>query len=120
LEALLSGKLPATPASYLLFNAGRDSSAARGVRFEFLKAHYDRIIELLGESLFSGKSQLPSVGAGFCDPQAKIELERYFEHRVDKLLGAPRVLAHVLESIDQCIAIKSVQEPSVTAFLQNR
>ncbi|HEX4773846.1 MAG TPA: M1 family metallopeptidase [Bryobacteraceae bacterium] len=119
-EAVLSGKLPATPASYLLYYAGRDSSDSRGVRFEFLKAHYDRIVELLGESLFSGKSQLPNVGAGFCDPQAKIELERYFEHRVDKLLGAPRVLAHVLESIDQCIAIKSVQEPSVTAFLQNR
>jgi aminopeptidase N len=119
-EALLSGKLPITPASYLFYYAGRDSSNARGVRFEFLKAHFDRIVELLGESLFSGKSQLPNVGAGFCDSQQKMELQRFFEPRVDKLLGAPRVLAHVLEGINQCIAIKSVQEPSVTAFLQNR
>jgi alanyl aminopeptidase len=120
LEALLSGKLPVTPASYLLFNAGRDSSEARGVRFEFLKAHYDQVIQLFGESMFSGQSQLPSVGAGFCDAQEKMELQSFFERRVDKLLWAPRVLAHVLEGIDQCIAIKSVQEPSVTAFLQNR
>jgi alanyl aminopeptidase len=120
LEALLSGKLPVTPASYLLYFAGRDSSQGHRARFEFLKAHFDRIVELLGDSPFSGKSQLPRVGAGFCDAQEKMELQRFFEQRVDKLLGAPRVLAHVLEGIDQCIAIKSVQEPSVTAFLQNR
>ncbi len=120
LEALLSGKLPMTPGSYLLFSVGKDSVDARGVRFEFLKAHFDRIVQLLGESPFSGKSQLPSVGAGLCDAQAKIELQKYFEHRVDKLLGAPRVLSHVLEGIDQCIAINAVQEPSVTAFLQKR
>jgi alanyl aminopeptidase len=119
-EALLSGKLPVTPASYLLYYAGRDSSEARAVRFEFLKAHFDQILQLLGESAFSGKSQLPNVGTGFCDSQAKIELQRYFEPRVDKLLGAPRVLSHVLEGIDQCIAIKAVQEPSVTAFLRKR
>jgi cytosol alanyl aminopeptidase len=117
-EALLSGKLPVTPASYILFYLGRDSANARRVRFEFLKAHFDRLIQLLGESMFSSRSQLPNVGAGFCDPQAKNELQGYFEPRLDKLVGAPRTLSHVLEGIDQCIAIKAAQEPSVTAFLQ--
>jgi cytosol alanyl aminopeptidase len=119
-EALLSGKLPVTPAGYLFFHAGRNSDKTRGVRFEFLKAHYDHVVQLLGESAFSGKSQLPNVGAGFCDAQAKNELESYFDPRLHELLGTPRVLAHVLEGIDQCIAIKAEQEDSVTAFLRRQ
>ena len=89
-------------------------------RLKFLEEHFDEIVQLIGEKLFGGKSQLPNAGLGFCDLQAKNELQSYFEPRLAKLTGAPRVLSHVLESIDQCIAIKAAQEPSVTAFLEKQ
>jgi alanyl aminopeptidase len=120
LEAVLARKLPVTPASYLFFYAGRNADSTRKVRFEFLKTHFDQIVELLGDSMFSGRGQLPNVGLGFCDAQSKGELRNFFEPRLGQLVGAPRVLAHVLEGIDQCIAIKAGQEPSVTAFLEKQ
>ncbi len=120
LDAVLTGRLPVTPASNLLFYAGRNADSTRKVRFEFVKTHFNQIIELLGDSTFSGRSQLPNVGLGFCDAQSKSELQSFFEPRLGQLVGAPRVLAHVLEGIDQCIAIKAEQEPSVTSFLEKQ
>jgi alanyl aminopeptidase len=118
LEAVLAGKLPVTPAAQLFLYAGMDAESTRRVRFDFLQAHFDQMLQLLGDSTFSGRSRLPNTGLGFCDSQSRKELQSYFEPRLKQLLGAPRVLAHVLEGIDQCIAIKDAQEPSVTAFLK--
>ena len=120
LDAVLTGRLPVTPASNLFFYAGRNTDSTRKVRFEFVKTHFDQIVELLGDSMFSGRGQLPNVGLGFCDAQSKSELQSFFEPRLGQLVGAPRVLAHVLEGIDQCIAIKAEQEPSVTSFLEKQ
>ncbi|HEY7302641.1 MAG TPA: M1 family metallopeptidase [Bryobacteraceae bacterium] len=120
LGAVLSGKLPVTPASYLFFYAGQGSAESRGVRFQFLKANYDAILKLFGNNPFAGKPQLPRVGGGFCDAQAKGELKGYFDPRLPELTGAARTLANVLEEIDQCVAIKDRQEPSVRAFLQKQ
>jgi alanyl aminopeptidase len=120
LEAVLGGKLPVTPAAELFLYAGMNTESTRRVRFDFLKAHFDKILQLLGDSTFSGRSRLPNTGLGFCDLQSKKELQSYFEPRLKQLLGAPRVLAHVLEGIDQCVAIKAAQEPSVTAFLKKQ
>jgi alanyl aminopeptidase len=117
-RALLSGELPATPALPLYFYAGSESSGSRGKRFEFLKAHFDQIVSQLPNGPFPATSQLPYVGSGFCDTQSKADLKAYFEPRLEKLNGAPRILAQVLESIDQCIAVKAVQEPNVAAFLK--
>ena len=120
LEAVLGGKLPVTPAANLFLYAGMDAESTRKVRFDFLKEHFDQILQLLGDSTFSGRSRLPNTGLGFCDSESKKELQDYFEPRLKQLVGAPRVLAHVLEGIDQCMAIKAEQEPSVTAFLEKQ
>ncbi len=120
LQAVLSGKLPLTPASWLFFYAGRESGESRRVPFRFLQAHYEAILKLFADNPIFGKSQLPMVGQGFCDAQSKSELKSFFEPRLAELSGATRILAQVLESVDQCMAIKERQEPSVTAFLEKR
>jgi alanyl aminopeptidase len=119
-EAVLSGKLPVTPASYLFFFAGEGSTESRNIRFQFLQANYAAILKLFGDNPFAGKPQLPMVGQGFCDSQTKTELKSYFEPRLPELTGAKRTLSNVLEEIDQCIAIKERQEPGVRAFLEKQ
>ena len=41
----------------------------------------------------------------------------FFQGRIEKLPGGPRNLAQTLETIDLCIASRTVQEPSVREFL---
>lgn len=120
LEALVSSKLPATPASWLFFSAGQGSAESRNVPFRFLQAHYEAVVKLVGDDLFAGKSELPMVGQEFCDATSKSELKSFFDPQLPELTGATRTLAQVVESIDQCIAIKERQEPSVTSFLNKQ
>jgi alanyl aminopeptidase len=92
-EAVLSGEVPFIEGVRLLF-AGQSLSSTREMAFDFMKAHFDEIME-----------KRPTGGG--------------FEPRVDKITGAKRTLSNVLESIDDCIAQKAEQEPSVVAFLQS-
>ena len=58
------------------------------------------------------------MGQSFCDPESRADLQAFFGPLVDKYTGAPRQLALVLEGVDLCIANKTAQQPSLTAFLQ--
>jgi alanyl aminopeptidase len=119
-QAVLDGEIPMVQGGgYLLLGAGQDSTATRHMPFHFLKAHYEQIVRNRptgGGSDFGGL--LPRVGQTYCDAQAKDALKEFFEPRVDQLMGAPRTLSQVLESIDVCIAQKSAEQPSVEEFLK--
>ena len=118
MDAVLSGQIPMIEGAALLF-AGQGSAATRKLPFEFLQAHYDRIVkDRPTGGGFDFGSVLPQVGATYCDQTSKQELENFFQPRVEKFTGAPRALTQVLEGIDVCIAEQAEQEPGVTAFLQ--
>jgi alanyl aminopeptidase len=119
-QAVLDGDIPMVQGGgYLLLGAGQDSTATRHMPFHFLKAHYEQIVKdrpTGGGSDFGGL--LPRVGQSYCDTQSRDALKDFFEPRVDQLMGAPRTLSQVLESIDVCIAEKKAEQPSVEAFLK--
>jgi hypothetical protein len=48
------------------------------------------------------------------------EIESFFGPRSASVEGAPRVLAQVLEAVDQCVALKKAQQPSLAAYLESR
>ncbi len=77
----------------------------------------DQPPELQGGGFDAG-SMFPYVGASYCDQQSEEKLKIFFEPRVDKFVGAPRILSQVLESINVCIATKAAQEPGVAEFLK--
>lgn len=117
-NAILSGEIPFIEGAGLLFG-GQGSAATRKLSFEFLKTHYDEILAKRPTGGgFDFGSELPYVGASYCDASSKAELKDFFEPRVDKLLGARRTLNQVLEGIDVCIAETAEQKPSVEAFLK--
>lgn len=119
MQSVLSGKVALADGFLLLLVPGQASPNTRTMAFEFLKAHFDEIMKnhpsIFGNDL---GSFLPLVGQSFCDLESRIELQAFFGPLVDKYTGAPRRLAQVLEGVDLCIANKTAQQPSVTAFLQ--
>jgi alanyl aminopeptidase len=63
---------------------------------------------------------LPWVGAGLCAPDTRQEIGTFFEKRSASVTGAPRVLARILESVDQCVALKQAQQPALAVYLKSR
>jgi alanyl aminopeptidase len=118
-NVVLNGNVPFIEGAFLLFG-GQTSPTTRHMSLDFLKAHYDEILAKRPTGGgFDFGSVLPYVGASYCDAAQKDELKSFLEPRVDKLLGAPRNLQQVLESIDVCIAQTAEQAPSVEAFLKS-
>ena len=84
--------------------------------FEYLQQHFDAVLAKLPAGPFS--SMLPRIGQDFCDAQSRDEIKVFFEPRQQKMMGAPREVAHVIEEIDQCIALRTDQQASVSEFLK--
>jgi alanyl aminopeptidase len=117
-NALLSGDIPFIEGSSLLF-AGQSSDATRAIPLTFLEAHYQQVMDKRPTGGgFDFAAQLPRVGESYCDASSKRKLAAFFEPRVGKVLGGPRVLAQVLENIDVCIASKAAHQPGVQTFLE--
>ncbi len=118
MEAVLKGEIPAIEGLSLLF-AGQGSEATRKLAFEFMKAHFDELAARRPTGGgFDAGAEFPRVGSSFCDTESEAELKKFFEPRVSKFTGAPRMLAQTLEGIKACIANKAAQEPSVEEFLR--
>jgi alanyl aminopeptidase len=117
MQAVLSGGIALVDGIHLYF-AGQEYAETRKLAFQFIKAHFDRMVSgrpsVFGNDL---GALLPQSGAAFCDAQSRKELEDFFGPLVSQFAGAPRTLAQTLEGIDLCIAGKAAREASVREFL---
>jgi alanyl aminopeptidase len=98
------------------FGARRET---RRTAFDFLKANYDALVARLPKGELSPVSSLPWVAWGLCADETHAEIEGFFAPRAAAVMGGPRVLAQVLESVDQCVARKRAQQPALAAYLQS-
>jgi len=117
-ELLLKGEIDFRESAGLLFGA-LQYPETRAIPFEVVRDNYDQLISKLPEGLlgeFAG--YLPVVGRAFCDQEHRDEVAAFFKDRSTKTNGGTRILAQTLESIDQCIAVRKAQEPSVAEFLK--
>jgi alanyl aminopeptidase len=85
------------------------------VSFAFLKDNYDAVIARLPGEL---AGDAPRLGEAFCTSGARADVDAFFKGRVEKLTGAPRALAQVLEQITLCNAQRELQAASFAAFLK--
>ncbi|MGO9348747.1 MAG: ERAP1-like C-terminal domain-containing protein, partial [Terriglobales bacterium] len=86
----------------------------RELGYDFVKQNWDALIAKLPTDF---GAFLPYAAVGFCDGQHRSDAEAFFKDRATKVVGAPRILAQVLESISLCAANKEANEPSVVEFL---
>ena len=94
-----------------------DTRATAEVGFEWVTAHFDALVQKLGEF---GASYLPYSGVAFCDAAGRARVQAFFGEPSHQRLGTPRVLAQVLEMIDECIHLRARAVPAITAFLAAR
>ncbi len=64
------------------------------------------------------RGYLPFLAGVFCDSAHRAEVAEFFRTRAQKMTGAPRALAQVLERIDVCTESKAVLGPRLAAFLK--
>jgi cytosol alanyl aminopeptidase len=119
LGQVLSGRIKLQDGLPLLFAGGAQPPATRLVPFLFLKAHFDQI--MAGNPLVQGSSiaaMLPAMGRSFCDADGRRELASFFGPLANKYDGLQHNLDETLEAVDQCMALKAAEEPSVRTFLE--
>jgi len=102
----------------VLFGLSRKRETRR-TAFDFLKTNYDALAARLPHGEFSPAVYFPWVGAGLCAEDTRAEIDGFFGPRAAALTGGPRVLTQVLESVDQCIARKRLQQPPLAAYLES-
>ncbi|MCP3062815.1 M1 family metallopeptidase [Myxococcus sp. K38C18041901] len=94
----------------------------QGVAFDFVTKNYDKLVGDSPDALLpqDAAGRLSFVGRSFCGEQQRKALADFFTPRAEKAPGGPRTLAQVLESVDQCVALKAAQAQSVESFLDGR
>ncbi|ATB51198.1 M1 family metallopeptidase [Corallococcus macrosporus] len=99
--------------------AASQNLRTQDVAFDFVKEHYARLVGDSPEALLPAESagRMAYVGRAFCDAGKRQEMADFFTERSAKAPGGPRMLAQVLEIIDQCIALKKDQGTNVEHFL---
>ena len=102
-----------------LLTGGLNYADTRTMAFEFVKQHFDEL--MAGHPISSARISAPSFRSSArasVTPICATSTRRSSPLRSIRYPGAPRDYAQVLEGIDLCIAQKTVQEPSVRAFLE--
>jgi len=110
-EGLRENEVPS-----ILWRQGRQRET-REAAWAFVRDRYEDVSAHLARGY---RASLPRIGAGFCDPARRAELERFFRPRVGGLVGAPRILALTLEGIDLCVAKKNAQAASARVYFESR
>jgi alanyl aminopeptidase len=94
----------------------------QGVAFDFVTKNYDKLVGDSPDALLpqDAAGRMSFVGRAFCGEEQRKALAEFFTPRAEKAPGGPRTLAQVLESVDQCVALKAAQAQSVESFLDGR
>jgi alanyl aminopeptidase len=119
LALTLDDRLDARESVFILLDLGSHRETRR-LAFDFLKSHYDELARRLPQGTFSPVAYFPAVAAGLCTTDARREMEAFFEPRTKAVEGGSRFLGQALESVEQCVARRRVQEPSLAGWFRSR
>jgi aminopeptidase N len=90
------------------------AEAARPRAWTFIKAHWNELASKV--TIFGGDTTVVSALGSFCDAAVRDDISAFFAQH--PLPSAARGLTRTLERINTCIALRSAQTGSVTAFLE--
>ncbi len=104
-----------------LFGAPQNVRTAGGV-FEFVTENYEKLVGDSPDARLpkENAAYLTFVGRAFCGADRRQQVAAFFTERNARAPGGPRMLAQVLEHMDQCIALKAAQGGSIQSFLDQR
>ena len=82
--------------------------------WNWMRNNIDALLELMPTGHHSA---IPMSFAGFCSAEKAAEVEAFFEPRAEAMRGGPRVLAQVIETIENCAALKTGQQGKARSYL---
>lgn len=104
---------------FALLFVPRIEPATSRAPLEFVMSRYDELVaKLPAEGIFTVTSLLSDVARVGCTERERAQAEAFFKPRVEKITGAPRNLANVLESIHLCEARMQTQSAGIAEFLR--
>jgi alanyl aminopeptidase len=120
LQILLTGEFDIRQSLYPILREPLHYPGTRDLPFRFIREHLDQLMPRLPREVGEDfAAALPSVAAGFCDARERDEAKAFFADKVDSYSGGPRNLAHVLETVNTCIAERHVLGPEIDEFLRS-
>jgi alanyl aminopeptidase len=90
-----------------------DAARTRDAAWTFFAQNLDALIARAGRERAGG---LPWMAGAFCSDAMADRVQALFAPRIDQLLGGPRALAGVVESLHLCVAAVELQRASARAF----
>ncbi|WP_164012326.1 M1 family metallopeptidase [Pyxidicoccus trucidator] len=108
--------------SMFMLYAASQNPKTQGVAFDFVKENYEKLVGDSPDALLPVEvaSRMSFVGAGFCGAEQRQQVADFFTERSARAPGGPRILAQVLERVDQCTTLKEAQAQSIQSFLDPR
>ena len=93
-----------------------DNPNIREVSWDFMQQHFDEINRKSSGGLGAAALYV-YAGYRFCDARLRTALEQFYSQHPFE--GQEREEARMLERINNCIALREQQQPSLSAWLQN-
>ena len=81
--------------------------------WELFKSNFPAIKEKAGESLSGG---FPALAGYFCDEKLRDDSQDFFTSQ--NIPGSERPLQNAKDSVNACIALRTLQQPNLSAYLQ--
>ena len=116
----VSGSLEAAHEPAPVGRRGRRSPRLRSAWRLLALASVSYLVGDIAQTVYelAGTLPYPSVADGFCDARQRDQVKAFFADKIDSYSGGPRNLAHVLETVNTCIAERSALGPQIDEFLR--
>jgi alanyl aminopeptidase len=118
LELLWDKRLEPVEARRFVY-AGR-TYALRQVTEAYVRDHLKQLFERFPDNGDEGAANLAWAFFGGCDASRRDEIAAFVTQTFGRFIGAERTIAHGLEELDQCIAIRRMLGPRIEAWLAKR
>ncbi len=91
-----------------------ETETTRAQAWDWLREDFEAIRERLPDY---AEDRLVETAEHFCSDSRRAEVVRFFEPRVEKLMGAPRAYAQTLERIDLCLSLREARAEQIAAVM---
>jgi alanyl aminopeptidase len=113
-EFVAAGALRVREARFYLRDVFADAERRSGA-WAWLRKDFKRLTDPVPKDSHGRFVALPST---LCTDSAHAEIEWFFKPMVDELMGAPRLFANTLETVDRCVAWRKAKGSELAAALR--
>ncbi|MCE9521657.1 MAG: M1 family metallopeptidase [Alphaproteobacteria bacterium] len=92
-----------------------DDAERRGEAWAWLRKDFKRLSDRVPKD---GRARFVGLAAKLCTDSARAEIEWFFKPMIGEIVGAPRVFANTLETVDRCVSWRKARGLELAAALR--